>query len=96
MHNIKKRYFPCPYCKGRGGYTEVILDDGTGPYEPCYACDDKRMVEIGGEVHRKWKAEHIALEIINFVKPSKDEWSMAELFELGNKALDLIKEPSSA
>ena len=29
----------CPACHGYGGKTDVILDDGTGPWEPCGFCD---------------------------------------------------------
>jgi len=29
----------CPNCGGLGGYTEVILDDGTGPWEQCGFCE---------------------------------------------------------
>lgn len=29
----------CPSCNGRGGWVDVILEDGTGPFEPCGWCD---------------------------------------------------------
>ncbi len=29
----------CPWCGGGGGFTEVILDDGTGPWEQCGFCN---------------------------------------------------------
>lgn len=28
----------CPACHGDGGRTEIILDDGTGPWEFCGFC----------------------------------------------------------
>jgi hypothetical protein len=28
----------CQECHGYGGHTEAVLDDGTGPWEPCWAC----------------------------------------------------------
>ncbi len=28
----------CPWCGGGGGFIEVILDDGTGPWERCGFC----------------------------------------------------------
>jgi hypothetical protein len=28
----------CQECHGMGGETDVILDDGTGPWEPCGWC----------------------------------------------------------
>ena len=49
----KRKYFPCPWCKGRGGYTEAVLDDGSGPYYPCYSCNDEGQIEIGSETHVK-------------------------------------------
>ena len=29
----------CPSCHGAGGETEVLMDDGTGPWEICGPCD---------------------------------------------------------
>jgi hypothetical protein len=34
----------CPCCNGDGGETEVILDDGTGPYYPCEYCHESGIV----------------------------------------------------
>jgi hypothetical protein len=34
-------FFMCPECKGDGGETDVILDDGSGPYYPCEVCNRK-------------------------------------------------------
>ena len=31
----------CPYCHGYGSFTEVILDDGTGPSYNCGFCKGK-------------------------------------------------------
>jgi|APIni6443716594_1056825.scaffolds.fasta_scaffold00007_34 hypothetical protein len=28
----------CPSCRGYGGYRDVILDDGTGPWYECGFC----------------------------------------------------------
>lgn len=28
----------CPECHGTRGYTDVILDDGTGPFYECWLC----------------------------------------------------------
>jgi hypothetical protein len=30
--------FQCPACEGAGGSVEPILDDGSGPWEPCGFC----------------------------------------------------------
>jgi len=35
----------CPACHGDGGRTEVILDDGTGPWEPCCFCYGKGWLD---------------------------------------------------
>ena len=43
---IKNNYMNCPICKGEGGYTEKILDDGSGPYYPCYYCDDIGKISL--------------------------------------------------
>uniref|UniRef100_A0A6M3LJ19 Uncharacterized protein n=1 Tax=viral metagenome TaxID=1070528 RepID=A0A6M3LJ19_9ZZZZ len=29
----------CFDCKGMGGYTDIVCDDGTGPFEPCGICN---------------------------------------------------------
>jgi hypothetical protein len=36
----------CPCCNGEGGYTEIVLDDGTGPYYPCGFCNERCTVSI--------------------------------------------------
>jgi len=36
----------CPLCKGRGGETDVITDDGLGPYYECTLCDGKGFLNI--------------------------------------------------
>ena len=87
----KKKFFPCWVCEGQGGWKEEILDDGSGPYDECGYCEGNGLIEIGGELHRKHKAEQIALMIIDFVKPEQQEWSSDELHEIGYKALSLVK-----
>lgn len=37
-------FIECPACNGEGGETEVILDDGSGPYYPCGYCNEKGVV----------------------------------------------------
>jgi DnaJ-class molecular chaperone len=34
-----QRKLICQECRGRGGWTERILDDGTGPREQCDWCE---------------------------------------------------------
>jgi hypothetical protein len=38
----------CPACHGLGGEVDVILDDGTGPFETCGYCKGK------GEIKGNW------------------------------------------
>lgn len=87
----KKRSFPCPICKGQGGWKEVVLDDGSGPFDECGYCEGKGLIEIGGKLHREKKAFQIAFMIIDFVKPTQEEFSYDELLKIGYKALDLVK-----
>ena len=44
---MKTKKYQCPDCHGSGGEKDVILDDGTGPWEECGFCKGT------GEVHRK-------------------------------------------
>ena len=86
----KTKQFPCWVCKGKGTWIEQVLDDGSGPTESCCYCEGEGLIEIGGKRHREIRAEKIALDIISFVKPFKEEWTYQELQELGNKALALV------
>jgi hypothetical protein len=36
----------CPWCNGEGGEVDVILDDGTGPFEMCGLCVGKGDVNL--------------------------------------------------
>jgi hypothetical protein len=36
----------CPFCDGEGGETDVILDDGTGPWEMCGFCNGTGKLNI--------------------------------------------------
>jgi len=38
-HFVEQRGLLCQECGGGGGHTEPILDDGTGPWEPCGFCE---------------------------------------------------------
>lgn len=51
--------FKCPCCKGKGGYTEPILDDGSGPYYPCEFCKDSCKVSIFKWLQWIWYVEII-------------------------------------
>ena len=84
------RTFPCWCCRGQGFFHEEILEYGQGPDYDCNYCDGKCLIEIGGDIHRRIAAEAIAMKILAFKKPAKDEWTFEELRALGNKALDLV------
>lgn len=92
----KKRSYPCSYCKGSGIAEEGdYVDVGVGMMQvsadwPCNYCDSLGMIEIGGKVHRRIVQEKLALEIIGFIKPPKEEWTNEELQDLGNRALSLL------
>jgi len=85
-----KKTFPCGVCKGRGYFHEDVLEYGQGPDYDCGWCEGEGLIEIGGAIHRKHAAEKIAMDILHFRKPSKQEWTWDELQDLGNKALDLV------
>jgi hypothetical protein len=36
----------CPWCDGAGGETDVILDDGSGPWEICGLCNGTGKVSL--------------------------------------------------
>ena len=44
----------CQGCHGDGGRTEVILDDGTGPWEPCGYCTDGRTTKMMNGWIMRW------------------------------------------
>lgn len=45
--------FPCPFCKGQGGYIDVVLDFGQGPYYECGICKGEGMIVIDGPIHKE-------------------------------------------
>jgi hypothetical protein len=47
-----KKVVGCPVCHGAGGETEVILDDGSGPWEPCAFCNGKGEMIKGKQYYR--------------------------------------------
>ena len=82
--------FPCWVCGGKGTWIEPVTDEGQGPRESCGYCEGEGMIEIGGAVHRRRKAESIATQIIAFSGEKDREYSWNELQEIGEKALNLI------
>lgn len=88
MTETKKRYFPCPVCKGRGDFGDGdFVDVGVGvdvqvsAHTPCYYCDAKGMIEIGGTVQKRNRIYKIGLTKL---KPGKD-YSSEEIMELGKE-----------
>ena len=47
----------CQGCHGDGGYKEVILDDGSGPWEPCGYCKDGRTTKMMNAWIMRWSAQ---------------------------------------
>ena len=82
----KKRYFPCQYCKGAGGYCDDYDEYGRCMIPlGCSNCDDKGMIEIGGKIHLRNKALKKGMELM-----SEDrEYSYKELLRMGQIALNL-------
>jgi hypothetical protein len=82
MKEAKKRYFPCPYCKGEGYFVEDTIDywDITSP---CGYCEGEGLIEIGGEVHMRRKYEKAGLALLKEGR----EYSWQEVQELGKAAL---------
>lgn len=35
----------CQECRGSGGFVDVILDDGSGPFETCGWCEGEGLVD---------------------------------------------------
>ena len=88
---MPKKYFPCWVCKGKGGETEVVTDDGRGPYYPCNYCEDKGMIEINGKRHMEIKRENIAIEAVTKFGTRDEGYSVEELQEIGMKIQNLIQ-----
>lgn len=86
-----KKYFPCWVCKGQGGYTDPVTDEGQGPYYPCDYCGDQGVIEIDGTLDTKIKRESIAIESITKFKPKKEEWTEKELINLGKQIEKLVR-----
>jgi len=42
--NTMKKKLTCQDCRGEGGYKEVILDDGSGPWFECGWCEGTGLV----------------------------------------------------
>ena len=55
---VEKRKLTCMECGGAGGSQEVILDDGTGPWDSCGYCEGTGYMSphMRGQ-WLKWKRE---------------------------------------
>lgn len=50
------RKFPCPYCKGKGNWIEVVIEETReGPFCECGVCEGEGMIPIGGRIHQMIK-----------------------------------------
>jgi hypothetical protein len=57
-----EKMFECPFCHGEGGETDVITDDGCGPYYPCEICNRTGKMNIFRKLYfwmmeKIWEAE---------------------------------------
>jgi hypothetical protein len=62
IERLIKKIFECPDCHGGGGYTDVILPDGSGPHYTCEICNGYGSINIFKKVcflllTLKWKIE---------------------------------------
>lgn len=48
------RWFVCAYCHGEGGERDVILDDGSGPWEECGVCSGTGRVGLRMRILQWW------------------------------------------
>ena len=60
----------CQGCHGEGGYKEVILDDGSGPWEPCGYCKNGRTTKMmnawimrWGSGYERWFPSDVDIEL---------------------------------
>jgi hypothetical protein len=53
-----RHFVECPCCNGEGGETEVITDDGRGPYYECGFCNGTGTVYNPIKRFRWWYWEH--------------------------------------
>lgn len=84
----KRTTFPCPVCEGKGGYKEVVTDDGDGPYYPCYCCGDAGQMVIGSEDHKKYFFSSMAWYNVIYKFDSIDE----DLQDITEAETQLIRE----
>ena len=91
---MKKRYFPCPYCKGKGIAEQGEFVDGqqVSPDTYCGYCESKGLIEIGGKIHMEHKAFNIGCDIIWQPNrtPKQDAYSYNYIVRIGKKALKLV------
>lgn len=78
----KKKKYTCPDCGGSGGKTDVILDDGTGPWEECGWCEGK------GKITGKRLAEWLNWKKVERLEDAENIISMALSF-LVQQGVDL-------
>lgn len=87
--------FPCTFCKGKGGYKEPILEDGSGPYYPCDACADTGFIGVGDTTHLAMLRQKIMDALFKEAFPGKgwDEYCLdAEDEQLVDDTLtDVVK-----
>ena len=84
----KKRYFPCQYCKGDGGWCDDQDDLGYCiNWLDCWNCDGKGMIEIGGKIQWRNKALKAGMKLIK----DGEEVSYEEILSRGLQAITVGK-----
>ena len=88
-----KRVFPCPVCKGKGGGTEVVIEEtGEGPHYLCGYCNGEGMIEIGGKTHTRIKRESIAISAIEKFAQDDEEYSYGQIVDIGKQIQKIIED----
>lgn len=64
--------FDCPACDGEGGETEIITDDGRGPYYECGFC--KGEGEVGLWKKFQWDIMIVKFPILDGVWTTLSRW----------------------
>jgi hypothetical protein len=59
---LSEPIFECPCCHGKGGETDIITDEGQGPFYPCGLCDGNGKLNIFKKLYflavlKKWERE---------------------------------------
>lgn len=95
----KKRYFPCPVCKGQGDFGDGdFVDVGIGvpmqvsAHNECGYCEGEAMIEIGGAIHIRNKAIKAGMKYLEKESEEGKEYSWEEIEAIGRDILSEANE----